>query len=135
MGFVKVELKPQPPILLWFVWKSNQNNPLEGYFLGLIERKQNEDRTAKAMVVYDDETNKAWIAFLRGKLWNAPWSELLYKRIRVTYWHKPEKKGFELEYDPEDTLPEADIPEIEFSDKFEGFRFINLKEEEEEVPF
>jgi len=129
MGFVKVKLKPQNTILLWFVWKSNPNVPLEGYFLGIVERK-NGDKVDKAIVVYDDESDRAWVAYLKGALWTAPWHELVLKRVRITYWQSPNKKGFELEYDPEDTL--AEPPELRFAGKFEGFKFVEL---DKDIPF
>jgi hypothetical protein len=131
MSFRKVELKPLNTILYWFVWKSNVNLPLEGYFLGIVERTNPRGDKDKAMVVFDDNTNKAFVAFLKGSLHSAPWQELLLKKIRVTYWEKQNKRGFELEVDDEDELPE--MPHLEFKDKFEGFKFILKKEEE--VPF
>jgi len=131
MAFVKVELKPTSPILLWFVWKSNPNVPLVGYFLGLLER-QNGDRVDKALAIYDDEANRVWIAFLKGSLYSAPWKELLHKKVQITFWQNASKKGFELLYDPEDELEER--PHIEFKDKFAGFKFILPAEEQEQKP-
>jgi len=132
MGFIKVELKPSNPILLWFVWKSNPNVPLTGYFLGIVER-QSENKVDKALAIYDDEANRVWIAFLKGSLYSAPWEELLNKKIQVTFWQDADKnkKGFELLYDPDDELEER--PHIEFKDKFAGFRFVLPEESEEPI--
>jgi hypothetical protein len=130
MALVKAPIKPPKFVLLWWVWTSNKNIPLEGYFLGLLYRK-NGTRKDLAIAIYDESSSKIWIAFLRGSLYRVEWENLLYKRVQITYQETAIEKGFKVLYDPEDTLDE--IPEVDFKGKFAGFKFIrSLSEIENE---
>jgi hypothetical protein len=113
-----VEAPTLPVSILWWVWKSRPGETLQGYFLGLIERQsENGNSKEKALVVYDEAKNVAWVAYLRGILWRTKWEDLLYHKVLISY----DGEKFQVKYDPEDTIEET--PALSFEGKFQGFAF------------